>query len=202
MFYQRFHQHHNCEDCVHRRLLQQAIQLLQQGQQCCRNVPARSQRTNKTNFTKQEESDMVKLGRQMRLSYKRLVLNGVPSPVVCGVLCHGHSLSTLVLDVAAPLIYRLVKLDKVEVFKNLRQLHNILAIFYTLNHLRNIAVHTLNIADEAIVQAAEQLQKRPYPPIPLSLGYLVTNIHWQDDASPMLEDILMIAKGCPVIKRS
>lgn len=48
------------------------------------------------------ESDLVKLARQMKLSYNHLVIHGVPEPLVCGLFCDGLKLTTFVLDLVSP----------------------------------------------------------------------------------------------------
>ncbi|KAG2237224.1 hypothetical protein INT48_006628 [Thamnidium elegans] len=40
------------------------------------------------------ESDLIKLGKQMKLMYNELVEKRVPKPTVCGLLCQGENLST------------------------------------------------------------------------------------------------------------
>ncbi|KAG2217928.1 hypothetical protein INT45_012591 [Circinella minor] len=48
------------------------------------------------------ESDLIKLGKQMKLMYNELVEKRVPTPTVCGLLCQGENLATYVMDMSFP----------------------------------------------------------------------------------------------------
>ncbi|KAL9550209.1 hypothetical protein MBANPS3_004838 [Mucor bainieri] len=91
----------------------------------------------------QIESDRVKVDRQMRLTYNHLVLHGVPNPRVCGILCDGFMLSTLIMDL----------FGETPVFTSLHQLFPITTMLYHLNHIKNIALNALVDAENAIVDA-------------------------------------------------
>jgi hypothetical protein len=68
------------------------------------------------------ESDLVKTGKQMRCLYNSLVKQGVQNPLVCGILVEGFTMSTFVMDLASPGIYRLINLSHLELFKTIDQL--------------------------------------------------------------------------------
>lgn len=117
-----------------------------------------------TKYQSSVESDLVKLARQMKLSYNHLVIHGVPEPLVCGLLCDGLKLTTFVLDLVSPQLYRLVKLSETDVFANINQLNLIPAMLYHLNHLKNIVTYTLDKAEASIIRAVENLKRDPPSP--------------------------------------
>lgn len=69
----------------------------------------------------QLESDKVKLGKEMRLMYNRLVIFGVSNQVVCGILVENHTISTFKMDMPSPRFYRLTKLSEAAIFKSIRE---------------------------------------------------------------------------------
>lgn len=69
------------------------------------------------------ESDLIKLGKQMKLVYNDLVEKGVPKPTVCGLLCQGENLNTYAMDMPSPYTYRMVKLSKATLCRNIEELH-------------------------------------------------------------------------------
>lgn len=44
----------------------------------------------------QVESDVVKLGKQMRTIYNELVFHHIPHPVVCGIICQGDGIFVMI----------------------------------------------------------------------------------------------------------
>lgn len=69
------------------------------------------------------ESDLVKLGKEMKLVYNDLIKKRIPEPTVCGLLCQGKYLSTFSMDMPSPFTYRMVKLSKVTLCRNIQELH-------------------------------------------------------------------------------
>jgi hypothetical protein len=63
----------------------------------------------KPGFSAGFESDLVKIGKEMRLMLNVLVCLGVPNPSVGGILVQGRQISTFKFDVVAPKLYRMVK---------------------------------------------------------------------------------------------
>ncbi|GAA5816089.1 hypothetical protein MFLAVUS_009611 [Mucor flavus] len=53
------------------------------------------------------ESDLVKLGKQMKLIYNNLVAKRIPKPSVCGLLCQRETLCTYVMDMPSSHAYRM-----------------------------------------------------------------------------------------------
>lgn len=70
----------------------------------------------------QTESDLVKLGKEMRVMINDLVTKGVPEPVVCGILVQEFDMSFFVMDLVSPKLYRLLNLADLTMFKTLDQL--------------------------------------------------------------------------------
>lgn len=69
------------------------------------------------------ESDLIKLGKQMKLVYNDLIEKRVPKPTVFELLCQGENLNTYVMDMPSPYTYRMVKLSKVTLCRNIEELH-------------------------------------------------------------------------------
>lgn len=69
------------------------------------------------------ESDRVKLGKQMRTIYNELVLYRVPNPIVCGIICQGDDIITYYMDMVSPKLYRMVRVSKVKLFRNVEELY-------------------------------------------------------------------------------
>ncbi|KAG0173133.1 hypothetical protein DFQ30_008805 [Apophysomyces sp. BC1015] len=99
----------------------------------------------------QTESDQVKLGKEMRSMINDLVVKGTPDPAVCGVLVQGFDMSTFVMDLPSPKLYRLVKLSNLTMFKTLDQICNLPLITTRLVQLANIASNTVSKAEAAIL---------------------------------------------------
>lgn len=74
------------------------------------------------------ESDLIKLGKQMKLVFNDLVEKRVPKPTVCGLLCQGENLNAYVMDMPSPYTYLMVKLSKVTLCRNIEEL-NLLPAF-------------------------------------------------------------------------
>lgn len=100
------------------------------------------------------ESDLVKLGKQMKMMMNQLVSIGVVEPKVCGILCEGDSLCTYVMDLAAPKLYRMICIANVKVFKNIDQISFLPEI---LSHL--LCLHKICV-EIAIISGCSTL-KRP-----------------------------------------
>ncbi|KAF7725667.1 hypothetical protein EC973_009474 [Apophysomyces ossiformis] len=99
----------------------------------------------------QNESDIVKIGKEMRGMLNDLVKKNTPNPVVCGVLVQGFAISTFVLDLPASKLYRMTKIAEVSMFQSLDQICNLPVIVAKLVQLNNIAVETMENAEEAIL---------------------------------------------------
>lgn len=82
------------------------------------------------------ESDLVKLGHQMRSTYNALVRNRVDQPFVCGVRSEGTRLTTYVMDMPSPHLYRMTKLSELSLFENVEQLSVLPNIVMKLTQLK------------------------------------------------------------------
>jgi hypothetical protein len=67
------------------------------------------------------ESDLVKLGRQMRSIYNDLVRLRLRNPVVCGIRSEGTQLTTYCMDMPSPNLYRMTKLAEISLYENIEQ---------------------------------------------------------------------------------
>ncbi|KAG0171396.1 hypothetical protein DFQ28_001064 [Apophysomyces sp. BC1034] len=65
------------------------------------------------------ESDLVKIGKEMRTMLNYLIRLGVPSPSVGGILIQGRQITTFQFDIVAPKLYRMVKLCELVMFDTL-----------------------------------------------------------------------------------
>ncbi|CAO3609183.1 unnamed protein product [Mucor fragilis] len=75
---------------------------------------------NPTENDSAEESDEIKLGRQMKAAYNDLVENRIPNPIVCGILAQGKRMSNYVMDMVSPPAHRFRKISKVDLCFTLR----------------------------------------------------------------------------------
>lgn len=62
----------------------------------------------------------------MKLVYQDLVEKRIANPTVCGLLCQGENLNT----------YRMAKLSKVTLCRNIEELHSLPAFIYKLVQVR------------------------------------------------------------------
>ncbi|KAG1146678.1 hypothetical protein G6F38_004762 [Rhizopus arrhizus] len=58
------------------------------------------------------ESDLIKVGKQMKLTMSKLVSDGIVKLKVYGVHCEGSNLYTYVMDLASPKVYRMINVAK------------------------------------------------------------------------------------------
>lgn len=68
------------------------------------------------------ESDVVKLGKQMRVALNTMISNGVSAPRVCGIVNEGTNISTFVMDVTSPRIYRMITVAKTKLVSSSGQM--------------------------------------------------------------------------------
>lgn len=113
------------------------------------------------------ESDLLKLGKQVKLTLNKVVSDGVVRPKVCGVLCESSNLSTYVMDLASPQVYRMINVTKVKLFVNLSQISLLPRLIAHLMRLKNIALETALKIETAVVSSFNTL-KRPSPSPPLN----------------------------------
>ncbi|KAG2237880.1 hypothetical protein INT48_002184 [Thamnidium elegans] len=96
----------------------------------------------KTNNYSAIESDIVKLGKQMRLTYNDLVSKRILHPVVCGIICQGDDKITYFMDMQSPKQYRMFKISKVKLFKSSEELYFLPHIISSIVQLKNVALET------------------------------------------------------------
>ncbi|KAI8641965.1 hypothetical protein BD408DRAFT_345156 [Parasitella parasitica] len=113
------------------------------------------------------ESDLVKLGRQMRSTYNDLVNNRLGNPIVCGIRSEGTRLTTYCMDMPSPNMYRMTKLSEISLHENIEQYILLPKIIIKLLQLKNIAVETVSEAESSILFAAKTTHRRLATP-PLS----------------------------------
>jgi hypothetical protein len=112
------------------------------------------------------ESDLIKLGKQMKLTMSKLVSDGIVKLKVYGVHCEGSNLYTYVMDLASPKVYRMINVAKVKLFGNLDQISLLPRILTHLMCLKNFALETALKIETAITSNCATL-KRPAPCPPL-----------------------------------
>ncbi|KAI7897300.1 uncharacterized protein EV154DRAFT_546712 [Mucor mucedo] len=108
------------------------------------------------------ESDLVKLGKQMKITLNLLIKDGVKKPKVCGIRCEGEEVYTFIMDIPSPKLYRMCNVSKIKLFKNLDQISLLPSILSHLLHLKTIACETASKMEEAILYKYDNL-KRPSP---------------------------------------
>ncbi|KAI7904908.1 uncharacterized protein BX663DRAFT_484271 [Cokeromyces recurvatus] len=106
------------------------------------------------------ESGLIKLGKQMKLMYNNLIekccmvkktkLNRetqaqkrVPKPTVYGLISQGKNLNTYVMDMSSPYTYRMVKLSKTTLCRNIEELHLLPAFISKLIQVKSTVTRSL-----------------------------------------------------------
>lgn len=124
------------------------------------------------------ESDLVKLGKQMKITLNLLIKDGVKKPKVCGIRCEGEEVYTFIMDIPSPKLYRMCNVSKIKLFKNLDQISLLPSILSHLLHLKTIACETASKMEEAILYKYDNL-KRPSPNPPtdwISISSVTVNV--------------------------
>ncbi|KAI9257183.1 hypothetical protein BDA99DRAFT_515763 [Phascolomyces articulosus] len=88
------------------------------------------------------ESDLVKIGNEMRFMVNRLVKLGVESPVVGGILVNKNTLSTYKLEIRGAEVYCMVQLSSIKLFTNVLEFSLIPTITSYLHQLKDITKET------------------------------------------------------------
>ncbi|KAG2200991.1 hypothetical protein INT47_006535, partial [Mucor saturninus] len=110
------------------------------------------------------ESDTIKLGKQMRLTYNELVINRVPNPAVCGILCQGIDLVNYVMDLRSPQLYAMIRTSRVSLLRSLDEIYSLPRVISCIAQLKNIALETAIKAESSIVNALDRSTKPPSAP--------------------------------------
>ena len=82
------------------------------------------------------ESDLVKIGNEMRFMVNRLVKLGVESPVVGGILANKNTLSTYKFEIKGAEVYSMVQLSSIKLFTNTLEFSLIPTITSYLHQLK------------------------------------------------------------------
>ncbi|CAO3664867.1 unnamed protein product [Rhizopus stolonifer] len=117
------------------------------------------------------ESDLVKLGKQMRLIYNDIVQKRTPEPKVCGLLCQGENLYTFMMDMPSPQTYRMIKLSKITLCRNIAELHLLPVFISRLIQIKNIALENVKKAEDGIISANNSTHRQPCNPPESWLSY-------------------------------
>ncbi|KAI9302392.1 hypothetical protein BJ944DRAFT_257157 [Cunninghamella echinulata] len=88
------------------------------------------------------ESDLIKLGKQMKILYNQLVDKHIPDPIACGILIKGFNLSTYMLDLKSPNLYRLINISHITLFQSIDEIYKLPMILSRLLQLKNIITTT------------------------------------------------------------
>ncbi|ORY99348.1 hypothetical protein BCR43DRAFT_226812 [Syncephalastrum racemosum] len=103
----------------------------------------------------QAESDLVKIGKELRLMLNRLILLGTPDPVVCGILVEGFNMTTFTMDLPAPQLYRMQMLAQTPIFRRRTDFVCIPALLSRLVQIKDIAIGTArNVYETAILKSS------------------------------------------------
>ncbi|CAO3690315.1 unnamed protein product [Rhizopus stolonifer] len=105
----------------------------------CIVLIAEFKRSNQNSFV---ESDLLKLGKQIKLTINKLVSSGVVKLKVCGVHCEGDNLNTYVMDLVSPKVYRMINIAKIKLFEKLDQISLLPRILAHLICLKNVVLET------------------------------------------------------------
>ncbi|KAL1927240.1 hypothetical protein VTP01DRAFT_3869 [Rhizomucor pusillus] len=114
----------------------------------------------------QLESDKVKLSKEMRLMYNRLVIFGVSNQVVCGILVENHTISTFKMDMPSPRFYRVTKLSEAAIFKSIREFSLIPDMLVKIMQVKDIALLTARKIERTMVaKSSNSIAITPSPPL-------------------------------------
>ncbi|KAL9544867.1 hypothetical protein PS6_008542 [Mucor atramentarius] len=81
-------------------------------------------------------SDYVKLGRELKLMFEKLIYSGVDNPEVYGLLVKGGVLEVYMMDIKVDGIYRFVKVDTVNLVTNFTEMTNLMRTLPILYQLK------------------------------------------------------------------
>ncbi|KAI9336266.1 hypothetical protein BD770DRAFT_332190, partial [Pilaira anomala] len=83
---------------------------------------------------------------------------------VCGLLCQGERLSAFVIDMPSPCTYKMVKLSKVTLCRNINELHLLPTSISKLIQVKNITLENAKKAEEYLLTASSSTNPLPYNP--------------------------------------
>ncbi|KAI8057547.1 uncharacterized protein B0P05DRAFT_498570 [Gilbertella persicaria] len=110
------------------------------------------------------ESDLVKLGKQMKLMYNDIVQKRTPQPELCGLLCQGENLYTFMMDMPSPQTYRLIKLSSLTLCRNVYELHLLPVFISKLIQIKNIILGNVRKAEDSILSANSSMHRQQCNP--------------------------------------
>lgn len=124
----------------------------------CVLVIAEFKPTEKNSYV---ESDLVKLSKQMKDTFNKLVMKGVTKPKICGIHCEGENVNTYIMDLPSPKLYRITNASKIKLFKSLDQMSLLPNVITHLLCLKGVASETASLYSYSDL-------KRPAPNPPVS----------------------------------
>ncbi|KAF7724813.1 hypothetical protein EC973_000697 [Apophysomyces ossiformis] len=94
-------------------------------------------------------TDLVKLGKEMKLMLDALIKSEVPNPKVCGLLVNGSSCKTYRMDLEYEAIYRLVQLDEFELVTSINSMLQTTLVVESLLQLKELILSTAQRVDQS-----------------------------------------------------
>ncbi|KAI8148540.1 hypothetical protein BJV82DRAFT_663904 [Fennellomyces sp. T-0311] len=89
-----------------------------------------------------QESDFIKIGKEMRTMLNRLIMIYVHNPVVCGNLVGGNRISTFKMELKASQIYAMVQLSDLPLIRNSDDLNLIPLLVAKLQQVKEYSLQT------------------------------------------------------------
>ncbi|OAD04261.1 hypothetical protein MUCCIDRAFT_183364 [Mucor lusitanicus CBS 277.49] len=110
------------------------------------------------------ESDLIKLGKQLKLMYNDLVAKGTPHPTVGGLLCQGENACTFIMDLPSPQVYRMTKLSQITLCRKVTESSLLPVLVSKLIQIKNVALENLKKAEDSILRASNTMTRPPSNP--------------------------------------
>ncbi|KAG2219619.1 hypothetical protein INT45_011344 [Circinella minor] len=106
------------------------------------------------------ESDLVKIGKEMKWMINNLIKRGIENPVVCGILLQGFVLTTYKMDLLYPKIYRMIELKSITLPKSLHEV----TVLKTMLQIKSITRKTALKAKKRAFQKSNGEVANSIPP--------------------------------------
>lgn len=84
----------------------------------------------------QQESDFIKIGKELRIMLNRLLSIGIHDAAVCGILVYNNRMSTFKMELRAPQLYTMVQLSNMPIIQSSEDLSLLPPLVSKLHQLK------------------------------------------------------------------
>jgi hypothetical protein len=99
----------------------------------------------------QVESDLVGLGKKMKMMVNTLIRKGVSNPVVGAIVLEGNKMTTFRMDLKYPKLYRMIELAAIHLPNNLQDVGSLPSVLSCVLQLKNIVKRTAIAAKKSAI---------------------------------------------------